>query len=343
MKRMLFIVIFSILLLVGCSNSNGDNKNNNGNNANKGDAEIVLKMANITQADHELSKVLERIGDKLEERTDGRIIAEYFPAGQLGNESDMMQQLNTGSIDIGNITAAQLSTSSDAFGAWLMPFLVDDHEQVKELWESEEASNLFETLTDENVKGLGYSSSGFRYFLSTKDITSAKDLNGYKIRTTPSPVILDFYNELKAAPTPMPLTEVFNSLQTGVIDGIDIDSESVYAENLIEIAKDLTPSNHMYWAAAILINQDVWDNLSEEDQTLLQEVVEESVNENLNQVNENEQEMIGTIEEEHGVKIHELVDVSEFDDVIKVLEDKYSSKSPEFEAFVKKAAEIKGN
>lgn len=335
-----FGVILTMVLLSACGN-NGDKagttpEKNGGDSGEK----IVLKMGNITQANHELSLTLERIGEKLEERTDGRITAEHFPAGQLGNESDMMQQLNTGSLDMGNITTAQLSNSSAAYGAWLMPFLVDNHEQAYKLWTSDESMKLFDTLTDENVKGLGYSSSGFRYFLSTKPVVGASDLKGYKIRTTPSPTILDFYKELQASPTPMPLTEVYTSLQTGVIDGIDIDSESVTAEKLTEIAKDLTPSNHMYWAGAILINQDLWDSLSSDDQKLIQEVVDEATKENNEQVAKNEEELLKTAEKELGVTIHDLK-ASEFDSHVKKVQDLWKEKSPEIGEFLKKAEEIK--
>lgn len=335
LSAMMLALTAIVLAACGGGNSSG------GSTGNDGEEKIVLKMANITQANHELSLTLERIGQKLEERTDGRITAKYFPAGQLGNEADMMQQLNTGSLDMGNITTAQLSNSSAAFGAWLMPFLVDNHEQAYELWTSEESMKLFDTLTDENVKGLGYSSSGFRYILSTKPVVGVNDFNGYKLRTTPSPTILDYYKELNAAPTPMPLTEVYTALQTGVIDGIDIDSESVTAEKLTEIAKDLTPSKHMYWAGAILINQDLWNRLSEEDQQLIQEVVNEATKENAEQVAKNEEAVLSTAEQELGVTVHQLTDVSEFEPIINKVEEIWSAQSPEIVDFLKKAKEIK--
>lgn len=339
-RNLLLTSLISITLFLFAACSAGAN---NDTPANGDSDEIVLKMANITQADHELSLTLERIGDKLEEKTDGRITAEYYPAGQLGNESDMMQQLNSGSIDIGNITTAQLSNSSEAFGAWLLPFLIENHEMAYRLWTSDEGMALFDTLTEENVKGLGYSSSGFRYFLSKKPVTSPDDLNGYKIRTTPSPTILDFFNGLRASPTPMPLTEVFTALQTGVIDGIDIDSESVLTEKLTEIAQELTPSDHMYWAGGILINQDLWDSLSVDDQELIQEVVDEATKENVKQIDENENELLETIEEEYEVTIHELNDEGDFDSVVEEVENIWGEKSPEIEAFINKAEELKGS
>ncbi|PWA05115.1 hypothetical protein DCC39_18380 [Pueribacillus theae] len=343
-KNKFIINILGLVLTMGLLSACGNNDEAGTTSENNEDStgeQIILKMGNITQANSELSLTLERIGKELEKRTDGRIKAEYYPAGQLGNESDMMQQLNTGSLDIGNITTAQLSNSSPAFGAWLMPFLVDNHEQAYKLWTSEESMALFDTLTDENVKGLGYSSSGFRYILSTKPIVEAKDFNGYKLRTTPSPTILDYWNSLKASPTPMPLTEVYTSLQTGVIDGIDIDSEAVTSEKLTDIAKHMTPDNHMYWASAILINKDLWNRLSEEDQELLQEVVNEKTKENAEQIEANEKELLETGEETLGITIHSLKDRSEFDPYIKKVEDIWKEKSPEIADFLKKAEEIK--
>lgn len=334
----ILLLALSVVMLTACG---GKSSTSDSEGSGNGEEKIVLKMANITQANHELSLTLERIGKKLEERTDGRITAKYFPAGQLGNESDMMQQLNTGSLDMANITTAQLSNSSAAFGAWLMPFLVDSHEQAYELWTSDESMKLFDTLKDENVKGLGYSSSGFRYILSTKPVVGVEDFKGYKLRTTPSPTILDYYKGLQASPTPMPLTEVYTALQTGVIDGIDIDSESVTAEKLTEIAKDLTPSKHMYWAGAILINQDLWNRLSEDDQKLFQEVVDEATKENAEQVAKNEEAVLGTAEQELGVTVHELTDISQFEPIVKSVEEAWTSQAPEIGEFLKKAKEIK--
>lgn len=333
----ILMVIGGLLFLAACGGGNGDNAEGTEGTSEE---QIVLNTANITQADNEFSLTLERIGDELEARTDGRITAQHNPAGQLGNESDMMQQLNAGSIDIALITNAQLSNSSPAFGAWLMPFLVDTHEQAYELWTSDEAMALFDTLENENVVGLGYATSGFRYLLSTEPIESVSDLKGFKIRTTPSPTIMDFWNGLESSPTAMPLTEVYTSLQTNVIDGVDIDTESLVSENLHEIAPYMTPSKHMYWSAAIMMNKDLWESLSEDDQQLIQEVVAEVTKENAENVSQHEADLLENGEEELGVTIKEF-DYSEFDPVSEQVREKWSSENPEIEALLKKAEEIK--
>lgn len=334
MKKLIFIFlfVFGLLVLSACGKQSGA----------ESDGSIVLTTANITQESSELSLVLKEIGDELEKRTDGRITAEHNPAGQLGNESDMLQQLNSGTIDIANITTAQLSNSSTAFGAWLMPHLVDTHQQAYELWNSEEGMALFETLENENVKGLGYSTSGFRYLLTTNPIESIQDLSGTKIRTTPSSALTDFWNSLDVSPTSMPLSEVYTSLQTNVIEGVDIDTESIVNENLTETATYMTPSKHIYWSAAIMINNDLWESLAEEDQLLIQQVVDEVTKNHVERITESEKDLLENGEEELGISIMDF-DFSEFDPYVDSIRETWSEKSPYISDFLNKADSIKDN
>lgn len=339
----LLLLILSISILAGCAGgSNEGGGSNAGGGSNEGGGEkLVLKIANITKADSEWSLTAEAIGKELSDRTDGRITAEYYPGGQLGNETDMMQQLNTGSIDMAIITTAQLSASSPAFGAWLMPFVVDTHDQAYKLWTSDVSMGLFDTLTNENVKGLGYVSSGFRFMLATKPIDEPADLDGFKLRTTPSPTILDYWNALKASPTPMPLTEVYTALQTGVIDGVDIDSISIISENLTEIAKNMTPDKHMYWAGGLMMNKDLWNRLSDEDKALIQEVVTKQTEENSKRVAAKEKELLENGEKTYGIEILQLKNPADFDPYVKQVQDAWVAKAPVIGDFLKKAEEIR--
>ncbi|MBP1157271.1 MULTISPECIES: TRAP transporter substrate-binding protein [unclassified Paenibacillus] len=329
-------------LLAACGSGGGESAGGTTDGASGGDSQqkMVLKFANITKEGSGLARTAEKIGEELNAKTNGRITVQLFPGGQLGNETDMMQQLNTGSLDMAIITTAQLSSSSPAFGAWLMPFPVNDHKQAYELWTSPESMALFDTLTNDNVKGLGYASSGFRYFLATKPVVGLADLDRFKLRTTPSPTILDFLTSIKVSPTPMPLTEVYTALQTGVIGGVDIDTESIISEKLTEIAKNMTPSKHMYWAGGILINKDRWNGLSDEDKKLIEEAVSVAMKDNVEYVTKNEDDLIANASTKFGLTTHQLTNKAEFDPYIKAVQDKWIAKSPEIGKFLEKAKEI---
>ncbi len=340
MKKKLLVTVglLASILLAACGGVES-------NPSTSSEKEVLsLKFANITKENGAWSVAANKLGEILENKTNGRITLEFYPGGLLGNESDMMQQLNTGSIDMAVITTAQLSSSSEAFGAWLMPFVVDSHDQAYQLWTTEESMNLFNTLTKENVHGLGYLTTGFRYMLTTKPVNSIEDLNGFKLRTTPSPTILDYWKTLGASPTPMPLTEVYTAMQTGVINGVDIDSDSLVNEKLTEIAKHLTPDNHMYWAGGLMINKDRWNSLSDEDKKMIEEAVTETMKFNVEHVKKNEQDLLENAVEKYGItNVHELKNRAEFIHHVDSVRKVWSEKSPEIKGFLEKAQTIADN
>lgn len=333
--------LLAVSMLTACGGGSTTSSGSGGSAATEAKQEkVTLKFANITKEANSFSKAAEKFGEEINAKSNGRITVELFPGGQMGSESDMMQQLNTGGLDMAIITTAQLSNSSPAFGGWLMPFLVNDHQQAYKLWTSPESMALFDTLTTENVKGLGYVTCGFRYLLSTKSIEGAKDLDSFKMRTTPSPTILDFWTSLKVSPTPMPLTEVYTAMQTGVIDGVDIDSDSVVTEKLTEIAKHMTPSKHMYWAGGVLINKDRWNQLSEEDKKLVTDAIDVAMKDNMQRIEKNEADLAANAQSKYGLTVHELSNKAEFNPFITDVQEKWSAKSPELAKFLEKAKQV---
>jgi len=330
------------MLLTACGGGAAPAASSQGGTAGEtAEESLTLKVAYITKENSAWHLAGERMDSILKEKSNGRISLELYPGGQLGNETDMMQQINTGSVDMGFITAAQLSSSSAAFGAWLLPFVIESHQQAYELMQSDEARALFDTLTNDNVHGLGYMTSGFRYMLSTKPIESMEQLKGLKLRTTPSPTILDYWTALQASPTPMPLTEVYTSMQTGVIDAVDIDSESLVNEKLSEVAKHLTPDKHMYWASAILINKDRWNSLSEEDKKLIEEAVATAMKENIEYVETIEADLLANYQEKYGISnVYELKDKEQLIQQVQPVIDTWVQKAPEIGKFLEKAKQI---
>ncbi|WP_078429842.1 TRAP transporter substrate-binding protein [Alkalihalobacterium alkalinitrilicum] len=349
-KKLWFLsVIIVSMLLAACGGGNSESANTTETNtetANTGtgssEETINLKIANITQPVHSWNQSLEVFEESLQEQADGKFNLELFPGGQLGNEADMLQQLDQGNIDMMVITTAQLSEVSESFASWLMPFIVDTHEQAYDLWMSEESMNLFDSLSSYNVKGLGYLSSGFRWYLMRDEaIKLPDDLDRKSLRITPSPAKVEYYRALNVSPTPMPLTEVYTSLQQGVIDGVDIDSESIIPERLYETGKHLTPSNHIYWQGAILINSELWETLTEEDQEVINSAVTAAMNHNVEYLATSEAENLEKLTNEPGMSLYEL-DREAFQPFVDAIHENYAGKNSDIAAFLEKAAEIRG-
>lgn len=351
-KRMQLLICLLVLFLAAACSSGGTGTGTETNasespppsSGGETAQELKIGIANITGTENSWSLNLEKVGEELEAKSNGRITVDLYPGGQLGNEVDMMQQLNAGSLQMAAITMAQLSASSPAFNAWMMPYLVEDHDQAYELMTSQEALDLFQTLTTDNVVGLGYVSGGFRNLVSTSPIESVEDIRNFKLRTTPSPLILDFWQNMGATPTQMPLTEVFSAMQTGVIAGLETDTESLVTENLMEEASYLVYLNHMYWVGGIMINKDFWNSLSADDQQLIKDAVATAMEYNLGIVKDREAEFETVATEKFGLQVSPFDAKAAFEPFIDQFRTKWmeQSKSPEFDAFMQKAIEIAG-
>src|SRR5699024_9901380 len=126
--------------------------------------------------------------------------------------------------------------------------------------------------------GLDFMFAGNRHIL-LKDghVKSIDDLDGMKIRTIGSPSIQTFWEKTGAGPTAMPLPEVYTSLQTGVIDGIDIDLDALATEKYYESAENLTLTNHMTFPTVIVMGQASYDDLTDEEQAIVEEAMNNAV------------------------------------------------------------------
>lgn len=289
-----FVLICSSLLLTACgSNSeeasgttNDSQQENNSSNANEagvsnqfdesnGNAEgetYLFKYGHISSDENVWHTQAEKFAEELERLSDGRMEVEFFPMGQLGNENDMLQQLETGTLDFAVITTAQLSNRSDDLNAWAMPFMFDSVDAAIEMSQSEQAIELLEGLQEQSLIGLSYNFVGNRHILMRDTpIESPEDLQGKKIRVTGGPAVQDFWNAVDASPEAMPLPEVYTSLQTGVIDGIDIDLGAILEQKLYEVADYLTLTNHYSFAGIDVMSATVYDSLSPEDQEIIKE------------------------------------------------------------------------
>ena len=210
----------------------------------------------------------------LKDASGGRHSVTIYPAQQLGNESQMLQQLQAGVIDMAFLTAAEISNRVPDFGALYAPYLVDDISGAAEVLRSNEAAALLEQLPRKvGVMGVGFGMGGLRQILMRERTVTAGDLRGKKLRITPLAPVRDFYRLVGAAPTPMPLSSVYDALSNGQVDGIDMDLEMTLKLSFHEQADTLLLSNHMMFPMVGLVSARVWVQLDETDQRLIRDLM----------------------------------------------------------------------
>lgn len=237
-----------------------------------------FRLGLITPPSHVWTQASNRFAEQLAAETKGEITVRVFPGGQLGSEADMMQQMQSGVLEMAWLTAAVVSNRVPSYFAWFTPFLLKDVEQAIAAGNTPTAKQLLAELEPLGIKGQGYMFAGMRQILMRSgEIRSEADLANKKIRIYPFPATQAWYQGARAVPTPVGLTEVYQSLNNGLLDGVDIDFDALVGLSLQQVASSLTVTNHMPWPAVVMIDAGTWGRLSPEHQKAFQKVLDDTI------------------------------------------------------------------
>lgn len=296
-----------------------------------------FRLGLITPPPHIWTVAAGEFGKELNETSGGEHSVTVFPSRQLGNEAQMMQQLQTGALDMAFLTIAEVSNRVPDFGALYAPYMADDIGHAGRILRSDTAKGLLDTLPQKaGVVGLGYGMAGLRQIVSRDPIESADDLSGKKLRITPFEPIKDFYNSVGAAPTPMPLPAVYDALANGQVDAIDMDAELIWKLKYYDHADTILVSNHMMFPMVGLVSAKVWKDLSKEDREMISTIMAKHLDGVIDTYVEKE---AGWLKDVEGTgKTYKEVDASFFESAIGDWEATWSEKAPAL-ADLKKVAE----
>lgn len=259
----------------------------------RADTAKEFRLGLITPAGHSWNRAALQFAETLKKETNGRLSATVFHSGQLGNESAMMQQLQSGALDMGWIQAAELGSRVSTVAAINAPYLVRSTAAVAKLVRHPAALQLLEALPRETgTIGLGWGITGMRVVFSTKDISSVADLKGMKLRINPTPVYRDFYQQLGAAPTPIPTPQVFDAMSNGQVDGLEADIEFSWNQRFDKVSKAVLQMNALFMPFAPLVSGRVWQTLADKDKDLLRGLVRQSLDAQINDIVTTEQGLI---------------------------------------------------
>lgn len=324
----LTLLIFVLILTTAACSSDTDAKPAAGSGE-----KYTFKLAHITPTDHMWHKAAEKFKEELDERSDGRMQLEIYPASQLGTEADMVQQISSGSVDFGFITAAYMSSRAPAFTAWFAPYAFKDLEAANAARDTDVAKKILGTLDGQGIKGLDYLFAGNRVMLfKDKEVKKPEDMKGLAFRVTPSPPLQDFYKSLGASPESLPLPEVYAAIQTGVIDGMDMDLDATITNKYHEVAKYGAVTNHMVWPAVAMMNKGKYDKMPDADKKIVDEAIKAAAEYAVTTRSAQEDEFKKTLSDT-GMKIYEI-DQKLFDPYIKQFDEKYGPTDPLIQEFI---------
>ncbi|HBW37660.1 TRAP transporter substrate-binding protein [Desulfosporosinus sp. BICA1-9] len=339
-KSLVVFLMVGLLLtsLAGCGSKNTSQPGQ----VDKKDT-INLRVADVVQPDHPMNVALVKFAKKVLDKSNGRIKITVYPARQLGDDRQLFEQVQQGSLDMAEISAAPMSGTTPLMTALQMPFLFNSWDQYAKVIKGPATDNLLKGLEKNNVKGLAVYNAGFRQIVTVnKPVQSPADMKGLKFRTAETPQHVDIFKSLGANPTPMPYGEIYSGLQNKVIDGLEMDFSAILMEKHYEVAKNITISRHFTWPGVLMMNTAKFNALSKEDQKIIEETAKEIIDENIKDIQVIEKSAIDLLKAK-GAKITELseADMAKFIEATKDVEQKYTAMDPLIAEFVKVARSTK--
>lgn len=248
-----------------------------GGSGNGGTEVKTLKMAHNLSEDHPVHQSISEFAKRVEEKTGGSVKIQIFPNGVLGDERQVLEQLQSGGVDITKVSAGALENFAPEYAVFSLPYLFSDEEHFYKSMESEAIEKLYQSTKDKGFIGLTFYDSGSRNFY-TKDrpIKKPEDLKGLKIRVMDNRTAIRTVELLGGTPTPLAYGEIYTALQQGVIDGAENNPTALTTGKHGEVAKHFSFDEHARIPDIVVINSKTWDSLTSEQQKSIKEAARES-------------------------------------------------------------------
>lgn len=233
--------------------------------------EHVLNLAHVLTTDQPAAKAAEMMAEVVAEKTDGSVEINILPAGQLGDDTEIVEQIQFDSIQMGFPPTAKLGNFEPRMQLLDLPFIFPDEEDVRAVLDGDIGQELMAGLEDQLLKGLCYWGSGYKQITSQNPILSPDDLAGVKMRTMDSPLIIEQYRSWGANPVPISFAETYNALQQGVAEAQENSLVTIDKMKFYEVQNHLTLTRHAYLPYAVVVSLAAWNRLSEDQQSALSE------------------------------------------------------------------------
>lgn len=261
------IVLFMLLgLIAGCGNkANTSSETNSEKNKS-----IKFRSADVVDINSPYTKGMQKYADELKTATDGKFSLEHFPAGQLGSDAEIFESVKQGSIDFALQGAIP---GSKVAGAFYIPYLFEDADHLKKVIFGSTGEKIKKLIEKETgVKVIGFVPFAAR-MLTTKgvEVKTPDDLKGLKIRVPETPAVVEGWKQLGASPTPISFTELFTSLQTGVVDGQENPYEIILNNSFYEVQDTLNETYHNFPVRTLIMNKEKYNSLSQDEKKILED------------------------------------------------------------------------
>lgn len=238
---------------------------------------IVIKFSHVVASDTPKGKAAEMFAKKANELTKGKVKVEVYPNSQLYKDKEEMEALQLGAVQMLAPSLAKFGPIGvKEFEVFDLPYIFDGYPALRKITNGAVGQQLLAKLEPKGIKGLAYWDNGFKSFSANTPIKTPADLKGKKMRIQSSKVLEEEMRALGALPQVMAFSEVYQALQTGVVDGTENPISNLYTQKMHEVQKHLTLTEHGYLGYAMIVNKKFWDGLPADVRTQLESAMEQS-------------------------------------------------------------------
>ncbi len=238
---------------------------------------IVIKFSHVVAADTPKGKAAEHFAKLASEKTHGKVKVEVYPNSTLYKDKEEMEALQIGSVQMLAPSLAKFGPLGvKEFEVFDLPYIFDGYNQLHTVTQGPVGKGLLAKLGDKGILGLAYWDNGFKVMSANKPLREVKDFRGQKMRIQSSKVLEAQMRALGASPQVMAFSEVYQALQTGVVDGTENPPSNLYTQKMYEVQKYVTKSDHGYLGYAVIVNKAFWEGLPPDIRKALEEAMVES-------------------------------------------------------------------
>jgi C4-dicarboxylate-binding protein DctP len=238
---------------------------------------IVIKFSHVVAPNTPKGLASDKFKELAEKYTDGKVKVEVYPNSQLYKDKEELDALQLGAVQMLAPSISKFGPSGvREFEVFDLPYILPDIAALRKVTNGPIGAKLFKLLDAKGMTGLAYWDNGFKIMSANKKLVTPEDYKGLKFRIQSSKVLEAQFRSLGAIPQVMAFSEVYQALQTGVVDGQENTPSNMYTQKMHEVQKYTTVTNHGYIGYAVIVNKKFWDGIPADIRTQLDKAMAEA-------------------------------------------------------------------
>ena len=273
------------------------------------DDPIVIKFSHVVANDTPKGKGALKFKELAEKYTNGKVKVEVYPNSSLYKDKEEIEALQLGSVQmLAPSTAKFAPLGVKEFEALDLPWLFKDEATYSAAMKGTVGQWLFKKLETKGITGLAYWDNGFHMVSSNRPLTKPADFAGLKFRISGSKVADQYFRNLSSIPQIMAFSEVYQALQTGVVDGCENTPSNYLTQKFYEVQKDITVSYHAHLQYAVIVNTKFWSGLPADIRGQLEKAMAEATDYTNEIATKENEDALAEIKKSGKTTLHYLTD-----------------------------------